>query len=131
MMRLVLRRLVWPAIFVVLGGFLSPVLLCGRGAITTEQEASSCCRAMSYACHKSDGGGPCCKHKMTSPAPVAVVTAARGLSCPQPVLLAVLLPSLANFSALPGLSYVSFPLIGGHSPPGNVPLFVLHSSLLI
>lgn len=97
----------------------------------TEQQESSCCRAMGYACHKSAGGGPCCKHKMTAPAPVAVVTAARGLSCPQPVLLAVLLPPLAIFSALPGSSHVSFPLMGGHSPPGNVPLFVLNSSLLI
>jgi hypothetical protein len=89
---------------------------------------------MHFSCHKPGGDSTCCKHQASAPAPVAVTSVAsleRGWASPQIFLTPVL------FSGIKGAS-PPFQSVGvcrglqeAHSPPQPVPLFILHSILLI
>ena len=108
---------------------LGPVLLCG-GGIVTAKEASDCCRAMHLACHKRDGSSACCNQRASAPQPLAVVTTSRGLAGPQPVFRDACLPALHTPTLL-GAAARPFAFSGTHSPPRELPIFLLHSSLRI
>jgi hypothetical protein len=125
-MRVLVRLLAISLVFSVLG----PSLVCGGGPTTT-REASDCCRAMHFACHKAKGGGTCCKHQASAAAPLAVAALSRSPIAPQPSFTAAF---LAAGSALqPLLPSASFSNLSAarHPPPTGPPLFLVNSALLI
>ncbi len=125
-MRVLPRLLAISLVFSVLG----PGLVCGDGP-TTKQEASDCCRAMHFACHKTNGGGTCCKHQASARAPLAVATLARSPVAPQPSFTAAFLAASSAFEPLVPSASFSTQSAARHPPPTGPPLFLLHSALLI
>lgn len=108
----------------------TPLLLCG-GDSFTKAEASDCCRAMGLKCHKNNSDSACCKHQNVGPLDLAVTSAAQ-LAPPQPLATIGLFPIVAKGGLLENQTgHRLFELFSGHSPPENVPLFILHSTLLI
>jgi hypothetical protein len=108
----------------------TPLLLCG-GSSFTKAEASDCCRAMDFKCHKNDGNGACCQHQSVAPLNLAITSALK-LAPPQPLATIGLLPVVATGGVLGSQScHQVFDFLPGHSPPGTVPLFLFHSTLLI
>jgi hypothetical protein len=121
------------ATFVTLAFVLSiftPLLLCG-GTSFTKAEASDCCRAMDFKCHKNEGDGPCCKHQSIAPLNLAITSAVE-LAPAQPLTTIGLLPVIANSGLLASqCRHQLFIFSSGHSPPETVPLFLINSTLLI
>lgn len=108
----------------------SPLLLCG-GSSFTKAEASDCCRAMQFKCHKNNGDEPCCKHRTVAPLHLAL-TSTFEVAAPQPPALRTLVPIVAGSELLTRQAGHQFSdLFAGHSPPETVPLFLLHSTLLV
>jgi hypothetical protein len=109
---------------------LAPILLCGADAVTP-QDASACCRIMKFACHQGDAYSACCERQAPAPARVAVVAPVRKTTGFQPMQATSLLP-VATMTAAFGGSHRAFSVSdAGPAPPGDVPLFLLHSILLI
>ena len=107
-----------------------PFLLCGVGPVTS-LEASACCRAMQFKCHKADGGSACCKHLSAAPVQPAIASASR-LGPPHALATVGVLPVALINRLFPGqLGGRLFDEFAAHSPPGRVPLFLLHSTFLI
>ncbi len=109
---------------------LGPSVLCG-GGFTTKQDATDCCRAMHFACHKRDGNGSCCKHEASAPTPVAVAPRPHGLADRQIQATSALLRALNPSPLLAPAARFCFALLEDHPPPRHVPLFLLHSIFLI
>lgn len=108
--------------------FFAPVLQCGAGLATANQ-TMACCRAMKDACHKMSGDA-CCHHRPDKLSPMISAPPAQHFSGVQPAFTAALLP--ATGSALPVRPLRCFaPSSVSHSPPGSIPLFLFHSTLLI
>src|SRR5215472_8029277 len=107
-----------------------PFLLCGAGPVT-KTESSACCRAMQFKCHKAHGDGPCCKHQSVAPVQSAIASASQ-VPPLQPLATVGVLP-IAVTGGLLGRQFCHrlFDLSPAHAPPGNVPLFLFHSTLLI
>jgi hypothetical protein len=107
-----------------------PFLLCGAGLVAKE-EASACCRAMQFKCHKTDGDSACCKQQSVAPPQPAIASASQ-LAPPQPQATVGLLPADLTCGLLGNQSghrvIEQFPV---HSPPDGVPLFLFHSTFLI
>lgn len=109
---------------------LAPTLLCSAEAVTP-QDASACCRAMKFACHQGDAYSACCERQAPLPSRVAIVAPLRKTTHSQPTLVSGLLPA-APITLTASGSHQSFPASDtGPAPPGDVPLFLLHSILLI
>jgi len=107
-----------------------PFLLCGADSVT-KAEASACCRAMQFKCHKTDGESPCCKHQSVAPVQPAISSASQ-VAPPQPLATVGVLPIAVTGSLLAGqFGDRLFDLFPAHSPPGSVPLFLFHSTFLI
>ncbi|PYV02372.1 MAG: hypothetical protein DMG26_11530 [Acidobacteria bacterium] len=124
------RRLAQLLTLAFLASIFAPFLLCGGGSLT-QAEASDCCRAMQFKCHKSDGDGACCKHQTVAPLHLAI-TSPSELRPPQPLATLGLLPVAASGGLLGTQSpHQLFDLFSGHSPPETAPLFLLNSTLLI
>ena len=107
----------------------APLLLCGGGS-PTKTEASACCRAMQFQCHKTDGDSACCKHQSVAPLQPAMASASP--LAPQPLATLGLLPVGVAGGLLANQSrqrLIDSLLV--HSPPEGVPLFLFHSTLLI
>lgn len=123
-MRAVARVVALSLVFSLLG----PALLCGLPP-APPNDASDCCRAMRFACHEQDGNRVCCNQPVSTPSLVAVPTQVRRLVNPLPSLTGALLS--AAETPLLALRSVCLSSTSLHPPPGNVPLFLLHSALLI
>ncbi len=107
---------------------LAPAVACA-GDSTTAKEASECCRAMHFACHGRDGSA-CCKHQASAPPLLAVLSVAASVA--SPLTTAARLPALAKPGLVgPSVCGSARSLPRGHSPPSVLPLFILHSVLLI
>jgi hypothetical protein len=107
-----------------------PFLLCGAGSVT-KAEASACCRAMRFKCHKADGDGACCKHQSVAPVPPGITSASQ-VSPPRPLATVGVLTIAAAGGSLAGqFGDRLFDLFPAHSPPGSIPLFLFHSTFLI
>ena len=108
----------------------APSLLCGGAAFTTS-EAMDCCRAMEYKCHTKNSMGACCQHQASAPLQAAV-TSVSGVSINPALAPAVLLPPFTNYTILTAAAdQKRFAIFAGDSPPGNIPLFLAHLTLLI
>ena len=108
----------------------APFLLCG-GGFPTKAEASACCRAMQFQCHKTDGESACCKHQSVAPVQPAISSASQ-VAPPQPLATVGVLPIAVTGSLLAGqFGDRLLDLFPAHSPPGSVPLFLFHSTFLI
>src|SRR5438132_4204177 len=105
----------------------TPLLLCG-GSSFSKSEASDCCRAMDYKCHKSEGDGPCCKHESVAPLHLAIHSPSELAPPPQPLATVSLLPIIANDLFGAQSRHHLFVLIPGHSPPETVSLFLFNST---
>ncbi len=105
-----------------------PAFLCGL-APEPQDRASDCCRAMRFACHEQAVNRACCNQPVSTPTLVAVATQARRLVNPLPLLTGAFLS--AAKTPLLALRPIGLPSTSLHPPPGNVPLFLLHSVLLI
>ena len=103
-----------------------PSVLCG-GGVTTKQDATDCCRAMHFACHKRDGNGSCCKHDVSAPAPMAVAPRPHSLVDKQPRATGSFLPAIDPLPLLVPAARSGLALSEDHPPPQDVPLFLLHS----
>jgi hypothetical protein len=107
----------------------APFLLCG--GFPTKAEASACCRAMQFKCHKADGDSACCKHQRIAPLQPAIASASQATP-PQPLATVGLLPAAVTARSLASnFGQLLFDLFPAHSPPGSVPLFLFHSTFLI
>jgi len=107
-----------------------PFLLCGAGSVT-KAEASACCRAMQFKCHKTDGESGCCKHQSVAPVQPAISSASQ-VAPQQPLAAVGVLPSAFTGGLLGSqFGHRLFDLFPAHSPPGGVPLFLFHSTFLI
>jgi hypothetical protein len=92
---------------------------------------TACCRAMRFACHGSQAPQACCLRATSVPAPGALPLPAQRASVHAPVFAVAAIPAAAAANLLdPSARYSRTPF-EGHSPPGNVPIFVLYSTLLI
>jgi hypothetical protein len=109
---------------------LAPTLLCGAYTVTP-QDASACCRAMKYACHQGDAYSACCERQAPEPSRVAILAPARKTTHSQPMEATSWLPVAPVTAALSGSHGAFSASDAGHPPPGEVPLFLLHSILLI
>ena len=108
----------------------APFLLCGGGS-PTKMEASACCRAMQFQCHKTDGESACCKHQSVAPLQPAIASGSP-LTPPQPLATVGVLWTPVKGGALAGqFGDRLFDLFPAHAPPGSVPLFLFHSTFLI
>ena len=107
----------------------APFLLCGSGS-PTKLEASACCRAMQFKCHKTDGDGACCKHERVTPVQPAIASASH-LAPPPLATVGVLPIAVTGGSRAAQYGDRQLDLFPAHSPPGSVPLFLFHSILLI
>ncbi|HEV2493428.1 MAG TPA: hypothetical protein VG204_10220 [Terriglobia bacterium] len=133
--RLLVRRSMFRLSARLIGGFLplcllAPIFLCGADAVTP-QDASSCCRTMKFACHQGDAYSACCERQVPAPARVAVVTPVRKATGLQPMQAASLLPAAPVTRTFCGSHRTFSASDAGPAPPGDVPLFLLHSILLI
>jgi len=109
---------------------LAPTLLCGAQAVTP-RDASACCRAMKFACHQGDAYSACCERQAPEPSRIAIVAPVRKTTHSQPTQVSSLPPAAPTTLAGSG-SRQAFPVSDtGPAPPGDVPLFLLHSILLI
>src|SRR5487761_171634 len=109
--------------------FLAPAFQCGGGS-TTAAETMACCRSMGSACHKAHGNGACCKHQVSGLSSMIAAPPSAHVSGVQASLSAALLPAAAcDLTTRPEHRFFSFSV--AHSPPASVPLFLLHSTLLI
>lgn len=92
---------------------------------------TACCRVMRSACHLSHSPNPCCLRNAPVPAPGTLPMPAEKASVHAPVFaVACMLP--AAFPDLQGPSaFHSRTPLGGHSPPGDGRIFLMHSALLI
>jgi hypothetical protein len=109
---------------------LVPFLLCGAGSVT-RVEASACCRAMQFKCHRADGDGACCKHQSVAPVQLGIASASQ-VAPPQPLATVGVLPVVVTGGLLESqFGNRLFDLSFAHSPPGGVPLFLFHSTFLI
>jgi len=107
-----------------------PFLLCGGGS-PTKAEASACCRAMQFKCHKTDGDSACCKHQSVAPLQPAIASASV-VAPPQPLATVGVLSITVTGGSLAGqFGDRLLDLFPAHSPPGSVPLFLFHSTFLI
>src|SRR5271169_4501134 len=92
---------------------------------------SACCRAMRFTCHHSAAPSSCCQRDASAPAPGAVPLPVKKVSGPSTIFtLAGLLPPASPTFLDPSALQAQMHF-GGNSPPGNVPIFLLHSTLLI
>src|SRR6516165_10692347 len=78
----------------------APFLLCGGGS-PTKVEASACCRAMQFKCHKTDGDSACCNHQSVAPFQPAIASGSP-LAPPQPLATINVLPIPVTGGALAG-----------------------------
>lgn len=108
---------------------LVPAFLCGWSP-ATEKDAQACCRAMQMSCHRSQQSSACCQSKPSTPQLVAVTQPARSDSAAAQPEQTSVLPA-ATGQAMMRWAYWCTPEVGGHSPPGRVPVFLLNSTLLI
>ncbi len=116
-------------VFSVAVSFLAPALACASG-MRTAPNASACCRAMRYTCHKAGDNISCCQQR--GPLPVPPALAASGHSTynlDRPITFSTL-AAPPNHSVATGAPR-ALSIFAGLSPPGREPLFLLHSSLLI
>ncbi|HKS97294.1 MAG TPA: hypothetical protein VJV74_14320 [Terriglobia bacterium] len=109
---------------------LAPTLLCGVQAISP-RDASACCRAMKFACHRGDTYSACCERQAPEPSRLAIIAPVRKSTHSQPMLAVSLLPIAAMNATPSGWQRAPSASDTGHAPPGEVPLFLLHSILLI
>jgi len=108
----------------------APFLLCG-GGFPTKAEASACCRAMQFQCHKTNGDSACCKHQSVAPVPPGITSASQ-VSPSRPLATVGVLPVAVTARSLAShFGQRLFDLFPAHSPPGSVPLFLFHLILLI
>ena len=86
---------------------------------------------MRFKCHKTDGGGACCKHEGVTPVQPAIGSASQ-VTPPQPLATVGVLPVAVTGDSLVGqFGDRLFDLFPAHSPPGSIPLFLFHSTFLI
>jgi len=110
---------------------LASSLNCASGEVTTKQEGSACCRAMRFACHKSQAPSACCTGEASTRTPIAVPLPAKKVSSP-PLLIAATFLLTSTVSTITDQAVIHSRILReGHSPPGNVRIFLLHSALLI
>jgi len=98
---------------------------------TSVATETACCRAMRFACHGSGTPNACCLRNASVPAPSAMPLPVKSASIHAPVLTVLWMlhaayPNLQNPTARQSRNPLA-----GHSPPGNVHIFLLHSALLI
>src|SRR5579859_7318263 len=110
---------------------LAPALNCAAIGAATKEEGSACCHAMNFACHKQQASTACCKSEASAPSLNALPFPARKASSIPPLSVTAFLGApvvltLANPSATQFQN-----LFAGHSPPGNLRVFLLNSALLI
>jgi hypothetical protein len=110
---------------------LAPTLICGADSRTPQEAASACCRAMNFACHQRNTSSACCEHEGPPPPEVAVVSTVKKVARSQPLATIALFPVQPSAEAArqQGRELPSF--FPGHSPPTDIPLFLLNSILLI
>ncbi len=110
---------------------LAPALNCAASDAATEEEGSACCHAMHFACHNQQAPSACCKREASAPSPNAVPFPLRKASSVPPLSATAFLsaPIVLTFVNPSVLQFQN--LFGGHSPPGNVRVFLLNSALLI
>jgi hypothetical protein len=93
------------------------------------EEATACCRAMKFTCHKPNASEPCCRKQPSARAQVGVAPTWRAAQVP----LSAASP-LAAFPVAPlpqGRTHCILPLFGGLPPPIGPPPLLLKSVLLI
>lgn len=110
---------------------LAPALNCGVIDTATKEEGSACCHAMNFACHNQQAPTTCCKREASGPAPNALPLPARKVSSVPPLSVTAFLsvPVVLTFSNPSVLQFQNH--FAGHSPPGNIRVFLLNSALLI
>ncbi|MHB8654169.1 MAG: hypothetical protein ACYDA9_09850 [Terriglobia bacterium] len=110
---------------------LAPALNCAAIGVATKDAGSACCHAMNFACHNQQAPTACCKREASAPSLNALPLPARKASGVPPLFVTGFLsvPEVLTF-ATPSLTQYQN-LFVGHSPPGNLRVFLLNSALLI
>lgn len=110
---------------------LAPALNCAISDAATKAEGSACCHAMKFACHNQQAPTSCCKQEASGSAANALPLPARKASSVPPLSVTGFLsaPHALTFANPSTTQYHN--LFTGHSPPGNVRVFLLNSTLLI
>src|SRR5579859_4283381 len=110
---------------------LAPALNCTVIGAATKEEGSACCHAMNFACHNQQAPTACCKREASAPSLNALPFPARKASSVPPLSVTAFLgaPVALTFANPSATQFQN--LFAGHSPPGNLRVFLLNSALLI
>jgi hypothetical protein len=128
-MRRLSRNLTGTLILTLMALVFGPLLLCGSGPMS-KAEASACCRAMHFQCHRDGRTSACCEHQEFAPLHVTLSTAQDSVAM-HPQIAGTVLGSVPTLNVpQPRSAWDLFP-VSSHSPPKLVPLFLRNSSLRI